>query len=48
MKDDGGKDVDAIGSERRQPDVMVVPGLEALAGPLIAKFGPIGDAKSTG
>lgn len=41
MKDDGEKEVDAIGSELRQPDVMVVPGLEVLAGPLIMELGPI-------
>lgn len=41
MKDEYENEDDAVGSESLPPNRMVVPGLEALAGPLIVKFGPI-------
>lgn len=40
MKDEHGKDDDVVDSESRSPNRMMVPGLEALAGPLIMKLGP--------
>lgn len=41
MVDEHRKNEDTALSEPKQPVVMVVPGLEALAGPLIAKLGPV-------
>jgi hypothetical protein len=40
MIDEQGKKEGEAASQSKQPPVMVVPGFEALAGPLIAKLGP--------